>query len=77
MKTAAARHSGNAQFVADQVMQNLEGQRSASQLIHDLLSTLPDPDLLHARLQAVQLTGEPERLRAFCRTLQKRLESAR
>lgn len=74
---AAERHARNTRFVVDQVMQTLEGQRSSHRVLHDLLAGIPDPDLLHAHLQAVLLTGEPERLRAFCRTLQKRLESVR
>ncbi len=32
------------------------------------------PDTVHDLLRAVLATQEPERLRAFCRTLQKRLE---
>jgi hypothetical protein len=59
--------------VADLVRQNIAGQTAASHALHDLQG-IPDPDLLHARLQAVLLTGEAERLRAFMRTVQKRLE---
>ena len=59
--------------VADLVRQNIAGQTAASHTLFDLKG-IPDQDLLHARLQAVLLSGEPERLRAFCRTVQKRLE---
>jgi len=59
--------------VADLVRQNIAGQTAASHALHDLRG-IADPDLLHTRLQAVLLTGEPERLRAWVRVIQKRLE---
>lgn len=72
------QHAGQAGIggsIADAVGQNLNGQLAGNHLLQDLKG-IPDQDLLHARLQAVLLTEEPERLRAFCRTLQKRLEQA-
>ena len=60
--------------LADLVRQNIEGQTAANHAIHDLGATIPSPDLLHERLQAVLVTGDAERLRAFMRTLQKRME---
>jgi len=59
--------------VADLVRQNIAGQTDASHALRDLHG-IADQDLLHARLQLVLLTAEPERLRAFCRAVQKRLE---
>lgn len=60
--------------VAGVVAQNIAGQTAASHALYDLATTIAAPDLLHDRLQAVLVTGEPERLRAFVRVLQKRLE---
>lgn len=59
--------------IADMVSQNIAGQTAANRALHDLQG-IPDKDLLHVRIQAVLATSEPERLRAFCRTIQKRLE---
>lgn len=64
----------NAVHLADLAHQAVAGQTAANRARHDIAGGLPDPDLLHARLLAVLATGEPERLRAFCRTLQKWLE---
>lgn len=60
--------------IADLVRQNIAGQTAASHALHDLRDSIPDQDLLHSRLLAVIATDEHERLRAFMRTLQKRLE---
>ncbi len=59
------------------VNQAVAGHDAATRAVHDLHSTIPDQDLLHARLMAVLATAEPERLRAFCRYVQKRLETLR
>lgn len=55
--------------------QCIAGQQAAQRAISDLTCTTPPPDLLNERLQAVLMTDEPERLRAFMRTVQKRLEA--
>ena len=60
--------------VTDLVAQNCAGQADARRVLHDIRHTIPSPDLLHERLQSVLLTAEKERLRAFCRRLQKALE---
>ena len=62
--------------LGDLVGQNLAGQLAANRAI-DELGGVADHDLLLSRLQAVLVTGEAERLRAFMRTLQKRIEAAR
>ena len=61
--------------IADQARQNIDGQNAANQALFDISHAFPDPDMLHERLKTVVAAGEPERLRAFCRTLQKRLEA--
>lgn len=60
--------------VADLAYQAIGGQHAANAVHHEVAAGIADPDLLHARLLAVLATGEPERLRAFCRTLQKWIE---
>ena len=60
--------------IADVVTQALAGHNADSNGLHALASTVRCQNLLHARIMAV-LASEPERLRAFCRYLQKRLES--
>lgn len=59
---------------ADLARQAIAGQTAANRARHDIAAGLAEPDLLHARLQAVIATGEPERLRAFGRTVQKWIE---
>ena len=59
--------------IAAIVAHSLAGQHQANRVIYRVRTTNPDPDALHAELQAVLATNEPERLRAFCRVLQKRL----
>ena len=76
-QAAPNRDMRNVSYISAQVAECLEGQRAASHALHDLGATLPHPDLLHDRLQAVLLAGNPERVRAFMRVIQKRLESAR
>lgn len=61
-------------FYAEAVRQAVAGMNAANFALDDLRN-MPAPDLLLERLQAVLVTGEPERLRAFMRTLQKRLEA--
>jgi hypothetical protein len=61
--------------IARAVLQTCEGQTAASHLLYDLAHTIAHPDALHDQLQAVLVTGEPERLRGWARTIQKRLES--
>jgi len=62
--------------LADLAQQAIAGQTAANRARHDIAAGHADPDLLHDRVRAVLATGEPERLRAFCRTLQKWIEGA-
>lgn len=59
---------------ADTARVTIEGQQAAASVLRDLQSTCPHPDLLRDRLLAILLMQEPERLRAWCREVQKRLE---
>ena len=54
--------------------QTIDGHQAAESALRDLGATIPAPDLLYERLQAVLLSREPEKLRAWCRAVQKRLE---
>lgn len=67
--TPAARYCNHA------VMETLRGHSAALEAIQDARSGTADPDLFHARLQAVILAGSHERLRGFLRTIQKAVES--
>ena len=58
----------------DALSATLAGHQAAQDALDQIARGCVAPDLLHARLQAILAAGEPERLRAFCRTLQKRLE---
>lgn len=71
---AAYLYARNSRVIADQAADNIAGQLAANKALADLRNSIPDPDLLHDRLQAVILAGGVERLRAFMRVLQKRLE---
>jgi hypothetical protein len=77
LQADADRKASNRHAIAHDVLQVVEGQTAASHLLYDLAHTTPHPDALHDALQAVLIRREPERLRGFCRALQKRLESAR
>lgn len=59
---------------SDLVVQAIDGQTSANKLVHQIRSGIVEPDLLHDRLQAEFVLGKPERVRSFCRVLQKALE---
>ena len=61
----------SASYVASQT---IDGHQAAENALRDLGATIASPDLLHERLQAILLTREPEKLRAWCRAVQKRLE---
>ena len=61
-------------MIADPVTQAVSGCADADRLIAQLSTSIVPPDALHDALLAVERTGEPERLHAFCRRLQKRLE---
>lgn len=56
---------------ADDVWQAIEGNAAAVRVIDELRRTAAPPDALYAALRPVLDTGQPERLRAFVRTLQK------
>jgi hypothetical protein len=60
--------------LADAVGQALAGQLAAQHAIAEVRSGTALPDALLARLDAVLVTGDRDRLRAFMRELQKRLE---
>lgn len=71
---AADLNARNSRVIADQVADNIAGQTAANKALFDIRSGRADPDLLHDRLQAVIVAGGAERIRAFMRVLQKRLE---
>ncbi|MBX3601072.1 MAG: hypothetical protein KF863_10635 [Rubrivivax sp.] len=62
--------------VADAVRSALDGCLAAQRLVHELRGGAALPDALHDTLQAQMLLGDPVRVRAWCRELQKQLERA-
>lgn len=64
-------------FYAEAARQACEGQLAAQRALYAIQQGTADPDALHAALAAVHLSGEPERVRAFVRTIQKTIEGAR
>lgn len=67
---AAAPHAA----VADAVRAALDGCLAAQRLVHELKGGTALPDQLHDELRALLLLGDPARVRAFCRELQKTVE---
>lgn len=63
--------------VAELADQSIKGQLAADRALADLAKGHASPDLLHGHLQALQATGQPERVRGFLRVVQKRLERCR
>lgn len=59
--------------LGDLVAQNIAGQYAAQRVIDKLPGTF-DADLLYAQVVAIVALDEPERLRSFCRQIQKALE---
>lgn len=52
----------------------IQGHVEAEDLLRELRAGIALPEALHEALQRLRATGDGARLRAFCRTLQKRLE---
>lgn len=59
--------------IADAVSDNLQGQADAERFIERLRGTFTDPDELMRQALLAQ-EWSPDRLRGFCRALQKRIE---
>ena len=57
----------------DDVQQGIDGHDDAVAFLNCLQRFVPAPDALHEHLQVLINRGEAERLRAFCRRLQKSL----
>lgn len=60
--------------LADAAMASIRGTTDAQRLVHVLREGCAPADALHEALQLVLATGDAERMRGFCRELQKRLE---
>ena len=58
------------------VSQNLDGQNLANFYLHDVRRGIAPPDALCDRIRLLVATGDAERLRSFCRVVQKTLERA-
>ena len=59
---------------ADAVMGAVRGTLDAQKLVFDLRQGCVPANALHDAVRAVGATGDAERMRAFCRHLQKQLE---
>lgn len=70
MTAAATRHTG----LADAAMAAIRGTTDAQRLAHVLREGCAPADAMLEALQLVLATEDSERLRGFCRELQKRLE---
>lgn len=57
------------------ITQRLRGETDAHHAIAELRGGCALPDLLHSRLLILQELREPERVRAYLRTIQKSLEA--
>jgi hypothetical protein len=60
--------------LADRTMSCIRGGTDAQRLLQVLYAGLAPADALHEALQAELATGDAERLRGFCRQLQKVVE---
>lgn len=70
MTAGATRHT----TMADTAMAAIRGTTDAQRLVHALREGCAPADAMHEALQLVLATKDSERLRGFCRELQKRLE---
>lgn len=61
----------------DEVVQAVHGCRQAESLVLTLRTSIVPPDALFEALQAVDELEQPALMRAFCRRLQKVIETAR
>ncbi|OYV00534.1 MAG: hypothetical protein CFE45_08740 [Burkholderiales bacterium PBB5] len=68
--------SGPHATVADLVMSAIRGQQDAQRLIHTICDGCAPADALLEGLRQVRDTGDAERLRGFCREVQKLVERA-
>jgi hypothetical protein len=59
--------------LADRAMSSIAGTQDAQRVMYQLREIAP-ADLLLLAFQQVQATGDAERMRAFARTIQKRIE---
>ena len=73
---AAVQVVGIRSSLGDAVMSTIRGVQDAQRLVFALKDGMAPADALFDGLQAVQSTGDSERLRGFVRELQKRLERA-
>jgi hypothetical protein len=62
---------------ADPVMSAIQGARDADAVLLDVRLGCAPPDAVHEAIVSLPAGGDPDRLRAFARRLQKRLENAR
>lgn len=60
--------------LADAAMATIRGGLDAQRLVAVIREGCAPVDALHEGLQLVQATGDEDRLRGFCRELQKALE---
>lgn len=63
--------------LSDLIAQNLAGHSDAQRVLSQVKNETAAPDALFVSLEAVLACNERERIRSFCRTVQKSLEKVR